>query len=61
MPMDKTPTGLTPEPQIRALQVQLEQASEKARLFESMLELLKRDCGVRVVKSLRASLRAKAR
>ncbi len=55
MPLDKTPTGLTPEQQIRALQVQLEQTNEKARLFESMLELLKRDCGVRVVKSLWAS------
>jgi transposase len=50
MPIDKTPKGLTPEQQVRALQVQLEQANEKARLFEAMLEVLKKDYGVRVVK-----------
>src|SRR5690606_23755454 len=50
MAIDKTPMGLTPEQQIRALQVQLEQANEKARLFEAMLEVLKKDYGVRIVK-----------
>jgi len=50
MPPDKTPTPLTPEQQIKALQVQLKEANEKARLFEAMLELLKKDYGVRVVK-----------
>jgi transposase-like protein len=50
MPIDKTPTPLTPEQQIKALQVQLAQAQEKAQLFETVLEVLKKDYGVRVVK-----------
>jgi transposase len=50
MPIDKNPTPLTPEQQIKALQVQLAQAQEKAKLFETMLEVLKKDYGVRVVK-----------
>ncbi len=50
MPIDKTPTPLTPEQQIKALQVQLAQAQEKAQLFEAVLDVLKKDYGVRVVK-----------
>lgn len=50
MPIDKTPTPLTPEQQIKALEVQLAQAQEKARLFEAVLDVLKKDYGVRVVK-----------
>ena len=50
IPIDKTPTPLTPEQQIKALQVQLAQAQEKAQLFEAVLDVLKKDYGVRVVK-----------
>lgn len=50
MPPDKSPAPLTPEQQIKALQVQLKEANEKARLFEAMLDVLKKDYGVRVVK-----------
>lgn len=50
MPRDKTPVPLTPEQQIKALQVQLKEANEKAQLFEAMLDVLKKDYGVRVVK-----------
>jgi transposase len=50
MPRDKTPTPLTPEQQIKALQVQLKEAKEKAQLFEAVLDVLKKDYGVRVVK-----------
>lgn len=50
MPIDKTPTALTPEQQIKALQVQLKEAQEKARLFEAVIDVLKKDYGVRVVK-----------
>lgn len=50
MPPDKSPTPLTPEQQIKALEVQLKEANEKARLFEAMLDVLKKDYGVRVVK-----------
>ena len=50
MPIDKNPTPLTPEQQIKALRVQLAQAQEKAKLFEAVLEVLKKDYGVSVVK-----------
>ena len=50
MPIDKTPTLLTPEQRIKALEVQLAQAQEKAKLFEAVVEVLKKDFGVRVVK-----------
>ena len=51
MPIDKKNTGaLTPEQQIKALKVQLEQAQEKARLFEAVIDVLRKDYGVRVVK-----------
>lgn len=50
MPIDKKSMPLTPEQQIKALQVQLKQAQEKAQLFEAVLEVLKKDYGVRVVK-----------
>ncbi|KRD55033.1 transposase [Acidovorax sp. Root275] len=50
MPRNKTPMPLTPEQQIKALQVQLQQAQQKAQLFEAVLDVLKKDYGVRVVK-----------
>jgi transposase-like protein len=50
MPIDKTPRPLTPEQQIKELEVQLAQAQEKAKLFEAVLDVLKKDYGVRVVK-----------
>ena len=50
MPVDKSSAPLTPEQQIKALQVQLAEANEKARLFEAMLDVLKKDYGVRVEK-----------
>jgi hypothetical protein len=40
-PPDKTPQALAPEQQIKALQVQLKEASEKAQLFEAMLDVLR--------------------
>lgn len=49
-PMPTPPKPPTPEQQIKALQVQLQEANEKARLFEAMLDVLKQDYGVRVVK-----------
>lgn len=42
--------ALTPEQQIKALQVQLAQAQEKAKLFEAVIDVLLKDYGVRVVK-----------
>ena len=40
----------TPEQRIKELEVQLKDAQEKAQLFEAMLDVLKKDYGVRVVK-----------
>jgi transposase len=58
MPIDKTPSPPTPEQRIKALEVQLAQAQEKAKLFEAVVEVLKKDYGVRVVKKpLRTSSR----
>ncbi len=50
MVIDKTSTPLTPEQQIRALQVQLREAQEKAQLFEVVIEVLRKDYGVCVEK-----------
>ncbi len=50
MPPDKSPAPLTPEQQIKALEVQLKEANEKASLFEAVLDVLQKDYGVRVVK-----------
>lgn len=41
---------LTPEQKIKALKVQLREANEKARLFEAVLDALKKDDGMRLVK-----------
>ena len=53
-PLKKSPHApaapLTPEQKIKALEVQLREANEKARLFEAVLDVLKKDYGVRVVK-----------
>lgn len=40
----------TPERRIKELEVQLKDAQEKAQLFEAVLDVLKKDYGVRVVK-----------
>jgi len=50
MPPNNQPAVLTPEQQIKALQGQLREAREKAQLFEAVLDVLKKDYGVRVVK-----------
>lgn len=50
MAIDKTAKPLTPEQQIKALQAQLEQAKQKAQLFEAVIEVLRKDYGVRIVK-----------
>ncbi|MBS1211149.1 MAG: Ispsy11, transposase orfa [Proteobacteria bacterium] len=48
--MKKSSLPLTPEQQIKALEVQLRAAQEKAQLFEAVVEVLKKDYGVRLVK-----------
>ncbi|AIY39962.1 Mobile element protein [Collimonas arenae] len=41
---------LTPEQRIKELEAQLKAANEKAQLFEAMIDVLKKDYGVRIVK-----------
>ena len=42
--------SLTPEQRIKALEVQLKEAREKSQFFEAVIDVLKKDYGVRVVK-----------
>ena len=42
--------GLTPEQRIKELEVQLQEAREKSQFFEAVIDVLKKDYGVRVVK-----------
>lgn len=46
----KSPQELALELELRALQVQLDQANEKAKILESMLDVLKVGLGVRILK-----------
>lgn len=46
----KSKTALSPEQRIKELEVQLKQANQKAELFEAIVDVLKKDYGVRVVK-----------
>ena len=41
---------LTPEQRIKELEVQLKEAQEKSQFFEAVIDFLKKDYGVRVVK-----------
>jgi len=45
-----TSQGLTPDQRIKALEVQLKEAREKSQFFEAVIDVLKKDYGVRVVK-----------
>jgi len=44
------PVALTPEQRIKELEAQLKVAEEKAQLFEAVVEVLKKDYGVRIAK-----------
>lgn len=46
----EVPKRPSPDQRIKELEVQLQDAKEKAQLFEAMLDVLKKDYGVRVVK-----------
>ncbi len=48
--MAQTTIPLTPEQRIRELEEQLELANQKAEFFESVINVLKNDYGVSVVK-----------
>lgn len=48
--MPNKPVPLTPEQRIKALEQQLAEAQQKADFFEAVVDVLKRDYGVRVTK-----------
>ena len=56
MPASTKPPGalpdapFTPEQKIKVFEVQFREAREKAQLFETVLDVLKKDHGVRIVK-----------
>lgn len=47
---DPSNKELTPDQRIKQLEVQLKHANEKAKLFEAVLDVLKKDYGVSVAK-----------
>lgn len=49
-PMSDKPLPQTPEQRIKELEQQLAQAQEKAEFFEALVDVLKRDFGVSLVK-----------
>jgi len=49
-PMSEAPKPLTPEQRIKELEQQLEVMSQKAQFFEAVVDVLKNDYGVSIVK-----------
>lgn len=54
--MSDKSSELTPEQRIKELEQQLVEAQQKAEFFEAVVDVLKRDHGVRVVKKPRGKL-----
>lgn len=48
--MSDKPLALTPEQRIKELEVRLKETNEKARLFEAMVEVIRNEYGVKLVK-----------
>lgn len=53
MPAMSDPLPMTPEQRIKALEEQLKVANQKAQFFEAVVDVLKKDYGVSVVKKPR--------
>lgn len=53
MPAMSDPLPMTPEQRIKALEEQLKVATQKAQFFEAVVDVLKKDYGVSVVKKPR--------
>lgn len=49
-PVSKPDQPLTPEQRIKELETQLKQANEKAQLFEAMLDVIRKEYGVKLPK-----------
>ena len=54
--MSDRPLELTPEQQIKELEQKLAEAQQKAEFYEAVVDVLKRDHGIRVVKKPRGKL-----
>lgn len=52
-PMSEPPIPLTPEQRIKELEKQLAESNQKAQFFEAVVDVLKNDYGVSVVKKRR--------
>lgn len=50
LPMNQTPTPLTPEQRIRELEEQLELVTQKAEFLDAVVNVLKNDYGISVIK-----------
>lgn len=48
--MDKEERPLTPDQRVKELQEQLRQANEKVQLFEAMLDVIRKEYGVKLPK-----------
>lgn len=48
--MSDAPLPLTPEQRIKALEVALKEANEKAKLFEAMVDVIQNEYGIKLVK-----------
>jgi len=59
-PMSDPNLPLTPEQRIKELEQQLEVMNQKAQFFEAVVNVLKNDCGVSVVKKRPGKSHAKA-
>lgn len=57
--MTDKPTLLTPEQRIKALEKQLAETQQKAEFFEAVVNVLKKDYGVSIVKKPRGKLSRK--
>lgn len=60
-PVSKQPKPQTPEQRIKELETQLKDATQKAQLFEAMLEVIRKEYGVKLPKKLSGESSSKGR
>jgi len=60
-PVSKQEQPLTPEQRIKQLETQLREANEKAHLFEAMLEVIRKEYGVKLPKKRSGGSSSKGR
>lgn len=60
-PVSKQELPLSPEQRIKQLETELRHANEKARLFEAMLDVIRKEYGVKMPKKLSGESSSKSR